>query len=800
MLKDITKIKITGSIFDSQTELDFFNPYDGTKEKVVKACLLYGRNGTGKSTIAKAFRKLSGELITSLSNATVYDKINQSAALSAEEKEHIFIFDEEYVDKNVRLQQDHLDTIVMLGEAADLTEKIEKAISERNLAKDVFERQDVSFKEYSDIKNVKSPKYHLNLISNALRGDDNWAGRDRAINNSRQNTGVKDDTYKKFINLSPQKTKSELISDYMLKIKELEDARSGAAAIDRKVPQIIDGYKTFDDEMLLQVLLEEIERPELSERERKLFALLQEGSSAELAERLTCFSSEETLECPYCFQPVTTEYKESLVKSIEKVLSKIVEEHRAKLLAFRLEPINLDLETFSKLDGYQQCVDMIDKINVAIEQYNMFIKRKVDNPYEAVEAINHEIKIMANQLSEMLMVLEKTRVDYNSFTKRTAPIVVELNRINSEIAYYDVVNLVAQYEKQQEEFEAAKNTWIDLKENYAAKRKAVEDLEAQRNNVHLAIDAINACLKYIFFEENRLKIVYDEGVYRLLSHGKSVKPCDVSVGERNIIGLSYFFTSILEGKEEKDAYAEEYLLVIDDPVSSYDMENRIGILSFLKYKLSMFLEGNMGTKALIMTHDLKTLYDIHSLLEEIIDVCKTKGYSNTPKFTCFELSNKMLKQFTYKKRQEYTELVELIYNYATGQDSTYEVVIGNIMRQVLEAFATFEYKKGIVEISNDDQILALLPEAEYQSYYKNLMYRLVLHGGSHKEEQVKVMSDFHFFSLISDTEKKRTAKDVLCFIYLLNKRHLLEHLKNCGNIDANITTWCQDIKARSAII
>lgn len=57
MLKDITKIKITGSIFDSQTELDFFNPYEGNKEKSVKASLLYGRNGTGKSTIAKAFRK-----------------------------------------------------------------------------------------------------------------------------------------------------------------------------------------------------------------------------------------------------------------------------------------------------------------------------------------------------------------------------------------------------------------------------------------------------------------------------------------------------------------------------------------------------------------------------------------------------------------------------------------------------------------------------------------------------------------------------------------------------------------------
>ena len=94
------------------------------------------------------------------------------------------------------------------------------------------------------------------------------------------------------------------------------------------------------------------------------------------------------------------------------------------------------------------------------------------------------------------------------------------------------------------------------------KGKAVEDLEAQRKNVELALDNINACMKYIFFSDNRLKIEYVDGVYKLLSHGKSVKPCNVSVGERNIIGLSYFFTSILEGKEEKSAYAEDYILVI----------------------------------------------------------------------------------------------------------------------------------------------------------------------------------------------------------------------------------------------
>lgn len=79
------------------------------------------------------------------------------------------------------------------------------------------------------------------------------------------------------------------------------------------------------------------------------------------------------------------------------------------------------------------------------------------------------------------------------------------------------------------------------------------------------------------------------------------------------------------------------------------------------------------------------------------------------------------------------------------------------------------------------------------------MYRLVLHGGSHKEEQVKAMSDLNFFSLISDAEKKRTARDVLCYIYLLNKQHLLSHLQDVS-AEATLDSWCQDIKARAAVI
>lgn len=81
------------------------------------------------------------------------------------------------------------------------------------------------------------------------------------------------------------------------------------------------------------------------------------------------------------------------------------------------------------------------------------------------------------------------------------------------------------------------------------------------------------------------------------------------------------------------------------------------------------------------------------------------------------------------------------------------------------------------------------------------MYRLVLNNGSHKFEQTVSMSDMNFFSVISDSEKKRTAKDILCFIYLLNKEHILAHLSDISikekeNVESKLTEWCNDIELR----
>lgn len=115
------------------------------------------------------------------------------------------------------------------------------------------------------------------------------------------------------------------------------------------------------------------------------------------------------------------------------------------------------------------------------------------------------------------------------------------------------------------------------------------------------------------------------------------------------------------------------------------------------------------------------------------------------------------------------------------------------MRRLLEAFSTFIYKKGIDQVSTNPRILKKI-DSLHRAYFENLMYRLVLHGGSHYEEHVKSMGNADFFDYISSDEKVRTAKDVLCFIYSLNDIHVLEHLAGKDDVVKTIKGWLEKIK------
>ena len=786
MLEQIKGIKLKGANFVNQTELKLFN---SPNDKVAKVALVYGRNGSGKSTISKAFKKVKGEDILNIETASLYDNDSHEISIGESGDKVIFVFNEDFVNDKVKIQEEGLGSIIMLGERADLTVKIEQATEQLSEAKDIQVEIKQKIEEYRDVTKLKSPYYYKEKMCMILKSDDGWAGRERRIKELRRNANVSKDKYLEFVNITASKSKSELLIDFEEQMRELEKAKQGSGKIIEKIIKIPDAYINFNYSAINKLLEEPMERPLLSEREEYLLKLVETGEKDFLQKQLDYFGNDEVQYCPFCLQDISDDYKVDLVAKIQSILSDFVKEHCRKLSEFLLEEINFDFTPFIQLSYYTESCELLNKLNKTIQENNRVINQKINSPYTCTYEKITDITSLLIELEKSLKNLEEERDEYNKNIVNTDPIIDRLVSINSEIAYYDIVDDYNRYLAQYSEYEKLSNEEQNANKLVDEKLSLYKILEVERKNIDIAVDLINKGLKYIFFSKGRLEIIVENDKYKLLSNGKPVLPSNISVGERNIIGLCYFFASILQGKDDKNAFKDECLIIIDDPVSSYDFENKIGILSFLKLKLSQFLNGNLNSKAIVLTHDLLTFYDIEKIIEELQKEFNDTYEKNKTVFNLFELKKCELTDFQYKKRHEYTEMMKMIYDYSMGRCSDNSIFIGNIMRQVLEAFSTFEYKKGISEVSTDKSIINKLDD-EYQSYFSNLMYRLILNGGSHKEEETR-SGRLDFFTVISDKEKVRTTKDILCFMYLLNNLHVIAHL---GDVSEELNKWCSEIK------
>lgn len=801
MREDIKSLKICGGKFASEICFPFWGNTTQANKKTPCA-LLYGRNGCGKSTIARAFRKIAGNEEETINSAKLCGELGNELHLTEEEKSKVYVFDQKFIDENIRFKENGLNTIVMLGSQLELDKQIEELEKKLNEKKDKLDSLQVILDRYNDDTDYKSPKYYLNKMEKKLKGDANWAGRDKLIKNIRINTSVRFDTYRKFISLKPKKSRDDLLVLFQYKYKELESARNGAQRIERDVPTNING---IDIDYINKLLAEKIEKPILSSRERFLVDISKKRGINFLYNIETTFSDKNVATCPFCARTINDNEKHDIVKGIEAILNKLVKEHQNKLDNSRPKKLILDLSPFIKLGELAKvCIKKLEIYNNFIDQIDKQIAEKISNPYQPIfdRLSKLEFDTLKNDLLIHLFKLEEEKNEYNKRISDVKPIVFELNRINAEIAHWDIIEIYKLCKKSMEEKKKNLSLVEDIKLEYGKLKYRKEQLDSKKKNVNIAVDFINHRLNYIFFSENRLKLKYIDGNYQLLVNGSPVKPNQISTGETNAIALCYFFSKICHDKPLEKVYNENYLIIIDDPITSFDNENKVGMLSYLKSQVQEFILGNLGTKFLVMTHDMMTFTSIFHINEELSSVVKDK-YAN---FAGTQLKNKSwllcdskLEEYKSNEANEYSRLYNLVYDFAKGSSEASSLPIGNLMRQLMEAFSTFQYKIGITELSTKENVISLLPN-EYKNYFRNYMYRLVLNSGSHKENEAKFNLDMDFQSLYTLDEKKRTAKSILCFLYLLNKEHVLAHMWKKSNeafnkqVEADFNIWCEEIK------
>ena len=778
MIKQIASLAVTGRCFSAERVFNFFPKTD------VRLSLVYGANGSGKSTISRAFQVLTQGADSDISARALDAEGNEIALASPA----ISVFNEEYIDANVKIDDDGLGSIVLLGEQVELQAQIDAAQTQVEEECRKLETQRTTRDPYFIQSNPMSPEYHLERIKGILRGSSGWARADSNIKGNRQNSSVTDAIVHEICRMSVCKTLEELKAEFAEKKKLLESTKTPNPAYASPIQEI----QIRDDleEQIIALLAKKLEEPILSEREKLILSMIQDGDQGRIEDAQEFFSDEENERCPYCFQTVTREYRQGLLESIRRVMNRDVDDHKLQLQRLILDEIPDIYDQYVPLD--QQIVSDIQKAikgyNGYIQQYRAAIQKKLQGIYTPIEQEKLCISEKLRQINLLISGLEKKRAEFALATKNRKQIENELLLLNKQIAYHHCKAEYAAYKKQVREKDKANTRYQQQERILHQAEVKLKELLDQKKNLALAIQCINESLAYVFFSKDRLSIELRDDKYFLKSRGKDVKPKNVSQGERNIIALCYFFTQIAANRELSKRYEREQLIVIDDPISSFDFDNKVGIVSFLRKEIKRIIFGNNGSKVLIMTHDLSTMFDIKKAYDEIGNAAKVKTGVDKATSHMRELSNGELQEFR-KNRSEYTHLIESVFRFANGDDSQ-GIEVGNKMRRVLEAFSTFCYRKSIEDVSCDEKILESLKE--YSDYFENRMYRLVLHGESHYEEQVYSFHDsLGFYGLFSTAEKRKTARDILCFMYLLNEQHVRVYLPNA---EREIKQWCKDIK------
>lgn len=299
----------------------------------------------------------------------------------------------------------------------------------------------------------------------------------------------------------------------------------------------------------------------------------------------------------------------------------------------------------------------------------------------------------------------------------------------------------------------------------------------------------------MYFDKDRFRLVPTEGMYKIQVRGESVPPNKVSTGERNVLALCYFFSESGKEKFEGSEDNEAQYIVLDDPISSFDMENEVGICALIRERASHILDANGNSRITILTHNTSVMQELSHVFDDINSVkTKDKRY----KIDYFELHNGKMGESAYpSKRKEYAVLLDRAYRYAksTQEDSDESFLIGNILRRILEGYCTFNYGIGMGEICHDEILRTRCGEA--YNMLSNAMYRLILNDGSHFEERVASLDSSVAFNRYSYQEKRTMAQCVFVILNYLDKDHIAKQLAGVSKeeIRRNISKWQRQFKA-----
>lgn len=481
--------------------------------------------------------------------------------------------------------------------------------------------------------------------------------------------------------------------------------------------------------------------------------------------------------CKFCGNIISDDRRSKLNKhfsenyiGLKEELSKLQGQTESLFLSDKLDSFNsISIYPFLRdswikdISRFKQCInDLNNNLSECIEA----IQKKLSNPFELGIKNPTIKKTYINNYNKCIENVATIIQEHNDTTKTFYEKVSEAKQSLELFYAHREIKRFKYFERLKEITDNEKKAG-ELNAKLPPIETEIKRLEASLTDEVLGAEEFNTKLhRFLNHSDISLKFDRENKGYRIIrkSGKKESQAKNLSEGEKTAISFVFFLTKLKENEDE----LKNSIVVIDDPISSFDSNHLFNAYSYIRNIC------NEVKQLVVLTHNFMFFRLIRDWMEKKNDrkrsIVKSRFFSIQANYTngIRKPSLHNADDTLMKYNSEYHYMFSKLYEYRNKQRLSLDecFLISNVTRKVLEVFLKFKFPKR----RND--FYALFNEALKDKRYdvaKERIYKFInkySHGDSIES------FDDTIDNIIS--ESKNIVDDVLKIIKRLDQRHYEE--------------------------
>lgn len=634
-----------------------------------KVNLIYGLNGTGKSTLSNYLHNQTDE------------KYKSCSVEGLDQNHEILVYNQTFIQETF-FEAENLKGIFTLSkENKEAETKISNAQKE---IKKLESENEAKGKELETEKTSINQKQES--AKNAVwKIKTDYSGGDRVLEFCLDGyKGSKDNLFNHIVGLvKPTAKPTKSIDDLKNDLQSISGDKAQKYSF---LSDITFTSQSVETETLFNKQIVGNENSTVSQLIKEL------GNSDWVKEGLRYLPEEETQEnttCPFCQEKTISN---SLVESIKNYFDASYEADINSLKsfleqytqAFQSIPNKSIFEANPKFETYKKDFEIkYSAFTKVVEDNKKLIEDKIKTP-----SVSVTLKSSTKALEEINEVIQKINglvTEHNKNIDQKETVKTNIKKTFWEIMRWDydqtISSIKADKTTSKIKTDALEVTLKDNSTKINAQNAIIAEQQKQTVNIEEAITNINNGLIGLGITDFKIQ-KYSDNFYKIVRGENQEKVFrSLSEGEKMIISFLYFI-ELCRGKKEATETGKKKIIVIDDPISSL---SHIYVFNVGRLIHNEFLRSDKYEQVFLLTHSLYFFY-------EMTDPNK-------------ERRKEQQKLFRLRKITTGSEILEMSYEeiqndyhsywFVVKDDKQPAALIANCMRNIIEYFFNFVEKRDL---------------------------------------------------------------------------------------------------------